>query len=192
MIKKLKIALPLLLVVFFLAACGEEFEGNITSEIQDFSFTNQDGETVTQDSLEGNFWVANFIFTSCDTVCPPMTANMASLQDKLKEAGLDDVKLVSFTIDPENDTKTDLKEFGKARGASFDNWHFLTGYDFQTIKELSIKSFKSALEDLPDSDQFMHGTNFFLVSPEGKAINYYSGIKAAAMDKIVEDIKKIK
>ncbi|ASN05922.1 SCO family protein [Virgibacillus necropolis] len=192
MVKRIKLAFPIVMLVLILTACGEEFEGNITSDVQDFAFTNQDGEKVTQNSLEGNFWVANFIFTNCDTVCPPMTANMARLQEKLKEAGLEDVQLVSFSIDPERDTKAALKEFGKAHGASFDNWHFLTGYDFQTVKELSIKSFKSALEELPDSDQFMHGTRFFLVSPEGTAINYYTGTEAAEMDKIVEDIKKIK
>ncbi|WP_404452436.1 SCO family protein [Virgibacillus necropolis] len=191
MSNKVKIAFPLLVLVLILTACGEKYEGDFSYKVQDFSFSNQDGETVTKNDLEGNFWVTNFMFTSCETVCPAMTANMARLQEKLKEAGLDDVQLVSFSVDPENDTKAKLKKFAKERGASFENWHLLTGYDFQTIKELSIKSFKSALEKVPDSDQFMHGTSFFLVSPEGNAIKRYRGTQAAEMDKIVEDIKEM-
>ncbi|ASK63652.1 cytochrome c oxidase assembly protein [Virgibacillus phasianinus] len=187
-----KLAIPLLMFVLILSACGDKYEGDFSYEVQDFSFTNQDGEKVSKSSLEGKFWVADFVFTNCETVCPPMTANMAKLQDKLNEAELDDVQLVSFSVDPDRDTKSALKEFGKSHGASFDNWHFLTGYEFQTIKEFSIKSFKSALEKVKDSDQLMHGTSFFLVSPEGNAIKRYSGIKAAEMDKIVKDIKEMK
>lgn len=192
MFNKVKIAFLLLVLAIILAACGEQYEGDFSYKVQEFSFTSQDGETIKRSDLDGKFWVANFMFTSCETVCPPMTANMAMLQEKLKKAGLNDVQLVSFTVDPENDTKSDLKEYGKARGASFDNWHFLTGYDFKTIKELSIKSFKSALEKLPDSDQYMHGTSFFLVSPEGNAIKRYKGTQAKQMDNIVKDIKEMK
>ena len=189
MIKIGKLALPLLFLILILTACGDKYEGELSWEVNDFSFSDQDGEKITQNSLEGKFWVADFIFTNCVTVCPPMTANMARLQDKLKEAGLDKVELVSFSIDPERDTKEALKEFGKAHGASFENWHFLTGYDFKTIKELSIKSFKSPVEAVEEGEQYMHGTSFFLVSPEGNVIERYKGTKIEAMDKIIDDIK---
>ncbi|MFZ3579675.1 SCO family protein [Virgibacillus sp. DJP39] len=188
----LKAAFSLLILALILTACGDKYKGDFSWEVNDFSFSDQDGETISNSDLEGNFWVADFIFTSCETVCPPMTSNMARLQEKLKEAELDEVQLVSFSIDPEHDTKEKLKEYGKVRGATFDNWHFLTGYEFGAIKELSIKSFKSAVEKVPDTDQFMHGTSFFLVSPEGNVIKRYSGTKAADMEQIVEDIKKMK
>lgn len=192
MIKTSKFALPLLVLILILTGCGDKYEGTLSWEVNDFSFTDQDGEKVSQNSLIGKFWVADFIFTNCETVCPPMTANMARLQNKLKEAGLDDVELVSFSIDPERDTKAALKEFGKAHGASFDNWHFLTGYKFRTIKELSIKSFKSPIEAIEEGKQYMHGTSFFLISPEGNVIERYKGTKTKAMDKIVKDIKKLR
>src|SRR5699024_94599 len=178
----------LLLFVIFLSACGDQYNGDFSYKVQDFTFTNQDGEKVSKSDLEGEFWVADFIFTNCTTVCPPMTSNMASLQDQLKEAGLEDVKLVSFSVDPKNDKPKTLKKYAKQRGGTFENWDLLTGYDFETIKEFSVKSFKSAVEQLPDSDQVMHGTSFFLVTPEGNAIKNYDGRKAANMEKIVEDI----
>lgn len=192
MSKKVKIALPLLILVLILTACGDKYEGDFSWGVNDFTFTDQDGDKVSNTDLDGKFWVADFVFTNCETVCPPMTANMARLQDKLKKAGLDDVELISFSIDPERDTKKALKEFGKAHGASFDNWHFLTGYEFKTIKELSIKSFKSPVEAIEEGEQYMHGTSFFLISPEGNAIKRYKGIQAAEMDKILKDIKAMK
>src|SRR5690625_7881697 len=111
-------ALSILLLLFFgiiflLAACGgEQYEGEISFEIEYFTFINQDNEEVSKSDLDCEFWVANFIFTNCDTVCPPMTSNMANLQSHLSEAGLEDVQLVSFTADPERDTPEALKEFG--------------------------------------------------------------------------------
>lgn len=192
MIKRATLVLPLLFFILILTGCGNKYEGELSWEVNDFTFTDQDGSKVSQNSLKGKFWVADFIFTNCQTVCPPMTANMARLQNKLKEAGLDNVELVSFSIDPENDTKQALKEFGKAHGASFDNWHFLTGYEFQTIKELSIKSFRSPIEAIEEGEQYMHGTSFFLISPEGNAIERYKGTQVKSMDKIVKDIKELK
>ncbi|SFB35385.1 protein SCO1/2 [Lentibacillus halodurans] len=182
----------LLLFVMFLSACGDQYEGDFSYEVQDFTFTNQDGENVSKRDLEGKFWVVDFIFTNCTTVCPPMTSNMANLQDQLQKAGLqDEVQLVSFSVDPKRDKPETLKDYAEARGGTFENWDLLTGYDFETIKEFSIKSFKSAVEQLPDSDQMMHGTSFFIVTPEGNAIKNYDGRKAANMEKIVEDIQEM-
>ncbi|MFB4169504.1 SCO family protein [Virgibacillus sp. JSM 102003] len=186
---KLKIILPLLLVII-LSACGEKYEGDYSYAVKNFTFTNQDGEQVSKSDMEGKFWVVDFIFTNCTTVCPPMTSNMADLQKQLKEAGLEEeVQLVSFSVDPKNDTPETLKSYAKARGGTFDNWHLLTGYDFETIKEFSIKSFKSAVEKVADSNQVMHSTRFFIVTPEGNAIKGYDGREQANMEKIVQDIE---
>lgn len=173
-----------------LTACGTKYQGDFSYKVQPFEFTNQDGKTVTKQDLEGEFWVADMIFTNCETVCPPMTSNMARLQEKMKKADLD-VNLVSFSIDPENDSPDKLKKYAKERGANFTNWDLLTDYSFNTIKELSIKSFKAPLEKLEDSNQRLHSSNFYLVTPEGNAIKKYDGTKAANMDKIIEDIKKM-
>lgn len=186
---KFKIILPLLLVII-LSACGEKYEGDYSRAVNDFTFTNQDGKQVSKSDLEGKFWIVDFIFTNCTTVCPPMTSNMADLQKQLKEAGLEEeVQLVSFSVDPKNDTPETLKSYAKTRGGTFDNWHLLTGYDFETIKEFSIKSFKSAVEKVADSNQVMHSTRFFIVTPEGNAIKGYDGREQANMEKIVQDIE---
>ncbi|MEW9677488.1 SCO family protein [Lentibacillus sp. L22] len=192
MTKGLTRILPLIFILVLLSACGEKYEGDFSYKVNDFSFTDQDNNKLSKSDLDGKFWVADFVFTNCETVCPPMTANMARLQQQLDDADLNDVQLVSFSVDPDNDKPETLKKYAKERGAiNFDNWHLLTGYDFETIKKISIKSFKSPVDQIPDSDQYAHTTRFFLVSPEGNAIKSYDGRKPGDMKKIVEDIKSM-
>lgn len=162
----------------------------MSRDVAKFTATNQHGEKVSLSDYKGKYWVANFIFTSCDTVCPSMTGNMARLQKMIKDEGIKDVQLVSFSVDPETDTPEKLKSFADKYNPDYKMWDFLTGYKFSEIRELSIKSFASLLEDIPDSDQMTHGTSFFLVTPEGKVIKSYKGIKASEMEVILEDLKK--
>lgn len=186
--------LPLAILLLLLAACGDkDIESNMSEEVKPFEFTNQDNKKFGLDDLKGDWWVADFIFTNCETVCLPMTSNMVQIQNKAKEEKLD-VQFVSFSVDPKRDTPAVLKEYAKKYNADTANWNFLTGYDFQTIKELSIKSFKSMIAPPPendDSDQVMHGTSFLLVNPEGTVIKSYKGVQAETIDQIIEDLKKV-
>lgn len=182
-----------LAISLFLVGCSNEaIETNMNEDVIDFEFTTQDNETFSLEDLKGNYWIADFIFTNCTTVCLPMTTNKKTLQDQLAEEGYDNIQLVSFTVDPDYDTPEILREYGESYGADFSNWTFLTGYDFETIKEISIKSFRSLLVEAPeDNDQVTHGTSFFLVNPEGKVIKSYDGVQSASMDTIMNDIKKL-
>lgn len=184
--------IPLMFIILILAACGDKYEGDFSYTIKDFSFTDQDGNDFNKKELDGKFWVADLVFTNCTDVCPPMTANMANLQQQLDDEDMNDVQLVSFTVDPERDTPEVLKKYAKERGAkNFDNWHLLSGYDFETIKELSVKSFKSPVAEIPDTDQFTHTNQFFLISPEGEAIKKYDGVDLGEVKKIISDIKEM-
>ncbi|MCM3399290.1 SCO family protein [Oceanobacillus profundus] len=187
-----KILLLHILLAFILIGCSSEaIETNMSEKVDDFQFTTQDNESLGLKDLEGQWWIADFIFTNCTTVCLPMTANMAELQSRLKDENLD-VQLVSFSVDPDYDTPEVLKEYGERYQADFGNWSFLTGYDFQTIKELSIKSFKNLVkEPLEGDNQVMHGTRFFLVNPEGEVIKGYDGISSSEIDIIVGDLRAV-
>lgn len=179
----------MIVLTIFLVACGEELETNMSKEVTDFEFTTQDKESLSLEDLKGEWWIADFIFTNCTTVCLPMTSNMAKLQDKMKDEELD-AQLVSFSVDPEYDTPEVLKAYAKSYQADLDNWTFLTGYDFQTIKDLSVKSFMSALEKPPEgSDQVMHGTRFYLVNPEGEVVKNYKGVESESIEQIIKDLK---
>lgn len=178
--------------VLLLSGCNKEkIETNMSETVDDFEFTTQDEETLSLDDLKGEYWLADFIFTNCETVCLPMTSNMKELQDKLKEEGVD-IQIVSFSVDPEYDTPEVLREYADQYGADTDSWTFLTGYDFETIEELSIKSFKNLVAPAPEgTDQITHGTGFFLVNPEGKVIKKYDGVDSGGLDYIFRDLKKV-
>ncbi|SHM88830.1 SCO family protein [Gracilibacillus kekensis] len=197
MLKKVWIALPFIII---LTACGgnnilgennqSNNENEFSYEVEDFTFTNQDGEEFSKSELDGKYWIANMIFTNCETICPPMTANMARLQGLLEEENMD-AELVSFSVDPDNDSPKVLREYIEQRGGTFDNWHALTGYSNEEIKSFAQNSFKAFVEKPENSDQVIHVKTFYLVSPEGNAIKGYNGEKADNMKKIVEDIKSL-
>lgn len=180
-------------LLFTLSACGNKLpiETNMSEKVADFTAINQDEETVHFADLTGQWWIADFIFTNCTTVCLPMTSNMSTLQDLVAAENLA-VQFVSFSVDPERDTPNVLKQYGEQHGADFTNWHFLTGYDFPTIKELSIKSFRALLkEPEPGSDQFTHDTRFFLVDPNGKIVKGYNGVQRDNLEEIVADLQML-
>lgn len=185
------IGIMLLYLLLLLSACSDKLpiETNMNESVADFSFTNQDNKTVTRDDLAGQWWIADFIFTNCETVCIPMTTNMSSLQDDLGEIDIP-IRFVSFSVDPEYDNPDVLLEYANDYDVNLDNWDFLTGYDFETIRKLSIKSFRAPLkEPAYGSDQITHDVRFFLVNPEGKIVKGYEGMDRGTMEKVIDDIQ---
>lgn len=192
MVKNILKIVPVIFIMLIVAACGDKYEGDFSYTVKDFTFTDQDGDDFSKEELDGNFWVADLIFTNCTDVCPGMTANMANLQQELDDEDMNDVHLVSFTVDPERDEPEALKKYAEERGAvNFDNWHLLSEYDFDAIREVSVKSFKSPVAEIPDTDQFTHSNQFFLVSPEGEAIKRYDGNDLGEVKEIISDIKEM-
>ncbi|APH07010.1 cytochrome c oxidase assembly protein [Bacillus weihaiensis] len=157
-------------------------------EVKDFEFENQDGEIVSLNSLKGDIWLADFIFTNCDTVCPPMTAHMKELQNMIEAEGLE-VKVISFSVDPENDTPDKIKEFASNYSINFNKWDFLTGYDQSVIEEFALKNFKVIVQKPKESEQVIHTSNFFLIDQNGVVMKDYSGVTDTPYDQIISDIK---
>ncbi|MDQ0350432.1 protein SCO1/2 [Alkalibacillus filiformis] len=189
--RKIIYGLSLIAIAILLAGCNgseaSEIDSEINIDIEHFEYTNQDEETVTLGDLEGTYWVANFIFTNCNTVCPPMTSNMANLQQEAEDRGLD-VRFVSFSVDPEYDDPDTLKTFANQFDADYSNWDFLTGYSQKEIESFAASSFKLLVSKVDGHDQVSHGTSFFIVDPEGTAINNYSGTSSEEMDQIIDDL----
>ncbi|WP_245676148.1 SCO family protein [Domibacillus iocasae] len=183
-------------ILFMLSACSNsDFQGNMDVEVQNFTNTNQNSEKVSLADLKGKVWLANFIFTNCTTVCPPMTRNMSEVQDKLNEEGIEDYEIVSFSVDPTRDTPEALKEYISHYEADETNWHLLTGYTEEEIGTFAEKSFQAIAIPDPNSDQFVHGTSFYLVDQQGKAVKSYQGTKQGSedvpYDEIVQDVKQL-
>src|SRR5699024_363789 len=99
-------------------------------------------------------------------VCIPMTSNMKILQDEMIEEDLTNIELISFMVVPDYDTPEVLSAYAKEYDANLDNWSFLTEYELDDIQQISIKSFRSMLQEPPaGDDQVTHGTRFFLINP---------------------------
>jgi protein SCO1 len=192
LVKKIKWLVFLMVAAVILASCGKSgFEADHNWKVQDFSYTNQNKQTVSLDDLKGEVWLADFIFTNCETVCPPMTYNMTLLQEKLKEKGIEDYRIVSFSVDPEVDTPEALSEYISKYDADTSKWDLLTGYTQDHISNFAEKSFKSLVADDPNSDQVVHMTSFYLVNQEGVTVKSYGGYEDVPFDQIVLDIEAL-
>lgn len=175
--KKL-LAIGILAAVLLLSACGNyEFKQSIEYEVASFTATDHRGETVTLDSLKGQPWLTMFIFTNCTSICSPMTYNMKLIQDELVKLGVEDYKIVPFSIDPENDTPEALTKYlTRHEPADESKWHMLTGYDQKFIEQLGMNSFKTLIKKSEGNDQVLHMNTFYLVDENGVAVKDYSGI----------------
>ncbi|MGB5980732.1 MAG: SCO family protein [Nonlabens sp.] len=135
------------------------------NKVPDFTFLNQDGDTITNDSLLGKVYVLDFFFTSCPTICPPMSVNMAKINEHFKDEN--DFMTVSISIDPEHDQPEVLKQYSQKFIDDDSSWYFLTG-DREATYELSRKGFYSFVEISDDpSIGFEHSGKFVLVDREG-------------------------
>lgn len=183
--------LIMVIAMFILSACGQGIKDAKNWPVGDFSYTNQNGDSFGLKDLNGKVWVANFIFTNCDDVCLPMTANMKKLQDLAAEEGIENIEFVSFSVDPAVDTPEVLTEFGKSFNADFKNWHFLTGFEQKEIENFALTDFKTIVKKPESGDQVIHGTDFYLISGEGKIMKYYTGLADIPLKEIIKDIKSI-
>ena len=182
--RHLRIAL-LMGVILILSACGNQ-------SIEDFSYTDHRGEQVSLDSLKGKPWLATFVFTNCETVCPPMTFNMAGIQEKLVEEGIEDYKIVAFSVDPKEDTPEKMQEYlGNFSVPDESKWHLLTGYSQEEIADFAVDNFKALVKDDPNSNQVVHGTSFYLMDAERAVANNYDGYTDVPVDEIAGDLNEL-
>lgn len=144
------------------------------------------GSKVSLGDLEGNIWVATFIFTRCAGTCPGMSKKMEDLQQSLRKAG--DVKLVSFTVDPDNDTPERLRSYAEGYNADAEKWLFLTGKKEQ-MQDLARNAFKLTVEEGTDpAEPIIHSKRFVLVDKDGHIRGYYNSDDAEAKQKLLTDI----
>lgn len=191
MYKKLLIPLTLIFVLM-LSACGGGFKPDHKYKVNEFEFTNQDNETVTDKDLEGSVWLAQFVFTKCTTACPPMMTNMVRLQEMLIDNDIEDYNIVSFSVDPDVDTPEELGKYLDMFSApDASKWQMLTGYDMKTIEKLAASSFKQIVKQIPNDDQVLHGVSFGLVNQHNEVVKLYGGKDDVQYDTIVKDMKAL-
>jgi protein SCO1 len=189
---KVRLSFLLVVIVALLSACGQKgIENPLDYPVNDFEAVTQDNKPFEKKNLDGKIWVADFIFTNCADVCPPMTANMTKLQKMVVEEELKNVEFVSFSVDPTVDTPEKLTGYATNFGLKDDNWTFLTGYSQEFIETYARETFKTLVKKPQEGDQVIHQTYFFLVGPDQKVKKIYDGYKEVPYDEMISDIKSL-
>lgn len=158
--------------------------------IKDFKLYNQNGDTITQDFYKDKIYVADFFFTTCQTICPIMTDHMLQIQEKLKDDK--DILLLSHTVIPNHDSVPVLRKYADEKGVNDEKWNLVTG-DKKEIYELARKSYLAAKSD-GDGGTFdmIHTENFVLVDREKRIRGFYDGTDPKAIEELMHDIEILK
>lgn len=168
-----------------------EIKSKVPHIIANFSFLDQHHQTITQKDIEGKIHVANFIFTSCGSICPIMTANLKMLQDTFRNDK--NVVLLSYSVTPWIDNVKRLNDYANLNQINAKNWHLLTGSKAE-IYQLARRSY-FAEEDLgftKDSTEFLHTEHVLLIDQNKRIRGIYNGTLQLEIAQLAKDIKVLK
>jgi protein SCO1/2 len=169
-------------LALLLAGCASRKPLPVLGEVPAFELTDQTGHPFTRARLEGHVWVADFIFTNCQGPCPRMSSHMRAMQNMTDPS----FRLVSFTVDPDNDTPPVLETYGKRFGADDSRWALLTGSK-ETLNTLDQDAFKLG----SIGAGLDHSTYFALVDKKGKIRGYYGIAQGEPAERIAKDAARL-
>lgn len=172
---------------------SDEQQLDIYGDMPTFELVDHTGAAIGDSQLRDNVVVANFIFTRCPTVCPMMSARMYQVQEQSKDlAG--DLKLVSFSVDPEYDTPEILSEYARAHKTDPERWRFVTG-DIETIRTMANDGFALAMErrgtDVTGVPDISHAEHFVLLDRSGRIRGYYNSNDAKRVSQMLRDARRL-
>jgi protein SCO1/2 len=192
-VKLALIALIALAVLLPLSACRSKPEPEVLGQLGDFTLTRENGQPFGRKQLEGQVWVAAFMFTRCPTVCPRITQRMREVQSAARQREIP-LTLVSFSVDPDHDTPEVLTRYAAVQNVDLGNWRFLTG-NYQLIQKTAEQGFKLALEGRADAAAehygISHGSHLVLVDGQARIRGYYRSSDDAEMARLVDDAERV-
>lgn len=168
---------------------GQEVADTLYHHVPEFEYINQDSVWITSEQLKGKIWIADFFFTHCPSICPPMTTQMKRLSIMTKDLS-DHIQFLSFSIDPKRDHPARLKEYISLHGIEATNWYFLTGEETATHL-LAKEFFNGAERDETIPGGYGHTPYFALVDTEGLVRGIYDGTNSDAVDQLEKDVRKL-
>jgi protein SCO1 len=173
-----------ILVCLVIAGCTRSKPLPVFGQVPDFQLISQTGEPFDRKTLDGKIWAADFIFTHCTGPCPRMSSMMRRVQTAVTE--LPDVRLVSFSVDPQRDTPPVLAEYATRYRAQPGRWFFLTG-DVKTLDALDRRAFMLGNVD----GSLEHSTRFVLVDRHGRIRGYYGTSEDDPTAHLIADIRRL-
>jgi protein SCO1/2 len=150
------------------------------------SLIDQHGTSVSLASLKGKPVLIDFIYTSCASTCPTLTAKMAAIAHRLGPALGADVRIVSITLDPEHDTPAELAKYAASHDADGNGWTFLTGPPAQIDQVLALFKLRRMREG---DGTITHSVSAFLLGPDGHQIRQYNALDVSP-EAVVADVDR--
>ena len=174
----------LLASLVLLCACARQPALPEYGSVPQFALTAQSGQPFDSQSLDGHIWIANFVYTTCPGPCPMMSHQMHGIQQST--AATPEVKLVSFTVDPEHDTPAVLAEYARHFAADPARWTFLTG-DMARLNDLGLNAFKLNKVD----GSLDHSTRFVLVDAHRRIRGFYLSSEDEFPRNLLRDLRRL-
>jgi protein SCO1/2 len=165
---------------------GQLITDSVYQQIPSFSLINQDSQIITNQSVLGKIYVADFFFTSCPTICPVMKKEMIKVYKKYK--GNPQVMMLSHTIDPEFDTIALLKDFATRLGADGKQWMFLTGNKDSIYNLAEQGYYATAMPDSTEPGGYVHSGGFILIDKQQRVRGIYDGTNSESVDELLKDM----
>lgn len=159
-------------------------------KIANFNLLNQNGKIITQNDYKDKIYVADFFFTTCQTICPIMTNHMLDIQKEIINDN--EIMLLSHSVTPEIDSVEQLKNYAIKKGVNDKKWNLVTG-EKKVIYQLARKSYL-AVKDTGDGGPFdmVHTENFMLIDKKRQIRGFYDGTNPEDIDRLLDDIKILK
>jgi protein SCO1/2 len=170
---------------------GKEITDTVFPKIRSFNYLNQDSVLISSKDMKHKIWIADFMFTSCPTICPTMTTNMKYLSELTKDLQ-DQIQFLSFSIDPKRDKPAVFRKYIQERQLDTKNWYFFSGDEEETA-DLAFNFFHVGVQrnDETEEEDFEHTDTFVLVDQDGYVRGLYQGTKKEDVDRLEKDIRKL-
>ncbi len=164
---------------------GKTVTDTVYQTIPTFKYVNQYGDSITDKTLNGNIYVADFFFTTCPSICPVMQRNMLNVYNAFKDTT--GFKIISYSIDPQHDSVPILKKYADKLGISGNNWWLLQGSKNETYQ--LAKSYLVSVQEKNPAGEYIHDGYFILIDKQKRIRGTYEGTDPKEVDKLIEDIK---
>ncbi|WOJ98211.1 SCO family protein [Congregibacter brevis] len=168
---------------------SEELKG--FHRIPSFSFTDQEGRTVTERTLHNKIYVASFFFTTCPGICPTIRSKLSRVQNEF--LGDNEVRILSHSIQPTTDTTEILKDYAERNDIRSDNWHLVTGDKSDIYSIAKNAYFASADLGVKEAENdFLHTENLLLIDHNRNIRGIYNGLNNTSVSHLIADIQILK
>ena len=165
----------------------------VLRQLPEWRLVDQDGGEFGSADLAGDVYVASFVFTRCATVCPRLTAEVGRLGRRFREEGVEGVRLVSFSVDPEHDTPERLRDYAGSRGLDLEGWSLVTGGG-QEVRSVVVDGFALPMGERIDLAgglvDVAHAARLVLVDRDGGVRGYY-GSDEVGLDEVFHRTRQI-